>query len=65
MNRTNQWLQKSRQMVKQQQIQTKSIVSTIKNTAASNQDAKESNFSVSPCSVVPTTVIRLPEQRRS
>ena len=37
-------------MIMQQQIQNKSIVSTIKNTAARNQDAEESKFSVGPCS---------------
>ena len=37
-------------MIKLQQIQGKSIVSTIKNAAARNQDAEQSNFTVGPCS---------------
>ena len=38
-------------MIKQQQMQNKSIVSTIRKTAASNQNV-ESNFTVGPCSPV-------------
>ena len=41
-------------MIKQQQIQNKSIVSTIKNTATRNQDAEVSNFTVGPCSTIQT-----------
>ena len=43
--------QKRRQMIKQQQMQNKSIVSTIQKTAASNQNVK-SDFTVGPCSPV-------------
>ena len=35
-------------MIKQQQIQNKSIVSTIQKTAASNQN-QETDFTVGPC----------------
>ena len=38
-------------MIKQQQIQNKSIVSTIKKTATSNQD-QETDFTVGPSSPV-------------
>ena len=44
-------IQKRRQMIKQQQIQNKSIVATIKNTAFRNEDANFSKkliFSVGP-----------------
>ena len=40
---------KRRQMLKQQQIRNKSIVPTIKNTAARSQNAEQSNFTVGPC----------------
>ena len=46
--------QRRLQMTKQQQIQNKSFVSAIKNTAARNQDAEESNFSVGQCSSLQT-----------
>ena len=46
--------QKRRQMIIQQQTQNKSIVSTIKTTAALNQDAEQSNI----------TVLRLSELRK-
>ena len=42
--------QKRRQMLKEQQIKNKFIISTIKNTAARNQDTEQSNFQVGPCS---------------
>ena len=45
--------QKRSQMSKQQQIQNKSIVSTIQKTAARNQN-EETDFSVGPCSPVQT-----------
>ena len=43
--------QKQRQLVKQQRIQNKSIVSTIQKAAANNQNV-ESDFTVGPCSPV-------------
>ena len=46
--------QKRRQMKKQQQIQNKSIVSTIKNTSARNQVAEEWNFRVGSCLPIQT-----------
>ena len=45
--------QKRRQMIKQQQIQNKSIVSLIQKTAARNQNG-ETDFSVGPCSPAQT-----------
>ena len=55
---------KRRHMIKIQQIQNKSIVSTIMITAARNQDDEETNFSVDPLFTntdVPNTALRLPE----
>ena len=43
--------QKRRQLIKQQQIQNKSIVSTIQKTATNNQNV-ESDFTLGPCSPV-------------
>ena len=40
-------------MIKQQQIQNKSVVSTIQKTAERNQNS-ETDFSVGPCSPVQT-----------
>ena len=45
--------QKRRQMIKEQKIQKKSIVKTIQNTAARNQN-EETNFSVGPFSPIQT-----------
>ena len=42
------------EMLKQQQIESKYIVSTVKNTAARNQDAEQSNFTVGQCSPIQT-----------
>ena len=58
--------QKRRQILKQQQIQHKFIISTIKSTAARNQDTKQSIFAVGPCLhilrlSVPDSVLRLPQ----
>ena len=41
--------QKRHQMLKEQQIKNKFIISTIKNTAARNQDTEQSDFQVGPC----------------
>ena len=46
--------QKRRQIIKLHQIQNKSIVFSIKNTAIHNQDTEESNFTVGSCSHIQT-----------